>query len=72
MYVTVRPSKYENMYLQDILVHVLHAYFIGQVVKRFIRQNLMGFENCNVLTGTSWILDSRNIPEGHLIFIVCI
>lgn len=37
------------MYLQDL--NVLYAYFIGQVLKKFIAQNLMGFEKCNILTG---------------------
>lgn len=39
------------MYLQAL--HVLYAYFIGQVLKKFIAQNLMGSENCNALSGTS-------------------
>lgn len=60
------------MYLQDILVHVLYEYFIGQVLKRFITQNLMGSENCNVHTdfldlGSFWI--HGRIRAEHLIFI---
>lgn len=33
------------MYLQDIVGHARSAYFIGQALKRFSLQTLMGFEN---------------------------
>lgn len=34
-------QRYENVYLRDIQVHVLHTYFIRQVFEKFSMQNLM-------------------------------